>query len=181
MKQILLAIFAVLFVTSCQITGFTSGYSSLSQREKDRVFDYTRAIDSISDDSCVYNITHKQVLEYAANRENLIVYNYTPVCSSKNCISPQGLAEICKEQQIDFLIVANEYHRLIKLATNSGFPVFMINTKEYNTKSRSKYIELFYKELTNTDCEEVNYASYHYFKNGVYVKSFKNYNDIVKL
>lgn len=56
----------------------------------------------------------------------------------------------------------------------------MIKTSVYNTKSRAKYIDKFYHSLIGLNLKEIDYASYHYFQNGTYIKSFKDFKDIEK-
>ena len=64
------------------------------------------------------------------------------------------------------------------LGITNNFPILMIKTSVYNTKSRAKYIDKFYHSLIGLNLKEIDYASYHYFSNGNYIKSFKNPKDI---
>lgn len=176
---ILVTIFVCSALSSCQISGLTSGYSYLSKTEKERVINYTGKIDSISNYSYVYNITPEQIKEYLAAHKRVILYDYTPYCKSPNCVSPFYLVESCKAKDIDVLIISNIYDELF-WHINKSFPLLMINTKECKTKWRWKYIDNFYLPLIGCKTKEVNYAGYHYFQDGKYIRSFKSYKDIDK-
>lgn len=178
MKGYLLGTLLVCFIlSSCQIAGLTSGYSHLSKVEKERVINYTGKIDSISNYSYVYNITVEQIKEYILAHKKVIVYNYTPFCKSPFCVPPFLLIDRCKSKDINVLIVSNIYDDLF-MHMSKSYPLFMINTKKYKTKWRWKYIESFYFPLIGHNQEEINYANYHYFQDGVYIKSFENFKDI---
>lgn len=178
MKISTLSYFLICIVlSSCQISGLTSGYTHLSKTEQKKVIDYTGKIDNISDYSKVYTVTVKQVREYLLTHKKVIVYNYTPFCSSSFCISPTSLIELCKSKGINVLIISNLYDDVFK-CISKDFPMLIINTKEYKTKWRWKYTESFYFSLTGYTLKELNYASYHYFLNGTYVKSFNDFKDI---
>lgn len=176
---ILVTILVCSALSSCQISGLTSGYSYLSKTEKERVINYTGKIDSISNYSYVYNITPEQIKEYLAAHKRVILYDYTPYCKSPNCVSPFYLVESCKAKDIDVLIIANIYDELF-WHINKSFPLLMINTKECKTKWRWKYIDNFYLPLIGCKTKEVNYSGYHYFQDGKYIRSFKSYKDIDK-
>ena len=176
---ILVTIVVCSALISCQISGLTSGYSYLSKTEKERVINYTGKIDSISNYSYVYNITPEQIKEYLAAHKRVILYDYTPYCKSPNCVSPFYLVESCKAKDIDVLIISNIYDELF-WHINKSFPLLMINTKECKTKWRWKYIDNFYLPLIGCKTKEVNYAGYHYFQDGKYIRSFKSYKDIDK-
>ena len=165
---ILVTIFVCSALSSCQISGLTSGYSYLSKTEKERVINYTGKIDSISNYSYVYNITPEQIKEYLAAHKRVILYDYTPYCKSPNCVSPFYLVESCKAKDIDVLIISNIYDELF-WHINKSFPLLMINTKECKTKWRWKYIDNFYLPLIGCKTKEVNYAGYHYFQDGKYI------------
>lgn len=175
--SILSSLLFCLVLNSCQISGLTSGYTHLSRKEQKNVINYTGNIDNISDYSKVYTVTVKQVKEYLLTHKKVIIYNYTPFCSSSFCVSPSSLFELCKNKGIDVLIISNLYDDIFK-CISKDFPMLIINTKEYKTKWRGKYMESFYLSLTGHTLKELNYASYYYFQNGTYVRSFKDCKDI---
>ena len=174
--NLLLVSFAL---TSCQISGLTSGYSHLSKKGQERVIHYKGAIDDIHDFSNIYTVTAEQVKEYLAKHDKVIIYDYTPYCMSGYCLSPLALADICKKQEANLLVISNIYDEIFH-AVNDSFPILMIDTEATKTKWRGKYIEAFYYPLIGRSQKEINYALYHYFRKGTYVRSFKNYKDMDK-
>jgi len=48
--------------------------------------------------------------------------------------------------------------------------MLMIDTKQFPTKWRAKYLKQFYFPLTGHTDKELNYASFHYFEKGKYIK-----------
>lgn len=176
-KSILGSLILCLVLISCQISGLTSGYTHLSKKEQEKVINYTGKIDNISNYSNVYTVTVGQVKEYISTHKKVVVYNYTPFCKSSFCVAPASFVELCKNKGIDVLIISNLYDDVF-MCINKNFPILMINTKEYKTKWRGKYTEAFYFSLIGHTQKEINYASYHYFKDGTYVKSFKDFKDI---
>jgi hypothetical protein len=177
-KNLLLAL-AVFVLASCQISGLTSGYSHLSKKEQQRVVHYKGKIADIHDLSNVYAVTAEQVEEYLATKEKVVVYDYTPYCTAPNCVTPATLANICKAQKANLLIISNVYDDVFR-AVDGKLPILMIETQAYKTKWRSKYIDAFFTPLIGRRIKDVDYAGYHYFKNGNYVRSFKDPNEIGK-
>ena len=83
MQSYIVNLLLVSFVlTSCQISGLTSGYSHLSKKGQERVIHYKGAIDDIHDLSNIYTVTVEQVKEYLAKHDKVIIYDYTPFCKS---------------------------------------------------------------------------------------------------
>ena len=177
MKQLCLSLYVISSLTSCQISGLTSGYNHLTRAEKEKVIKLEGDIDAILDFSKVYTISIKQVKQYIATHEKVLLYDYTPYCHSANCVSPTALVSQCKDKGIDVLVISNIYDDIFK-QRHTAFPMLMIDTKSFSTKWRWKYTDLFYVPLIGHTAKELNYAGFHYFENGTYVKSFKNPNEI---
>lgn len=173
-------LFSCLVLTSCQISGLTTGYNLLSQQQKERVVNYKGSIDSISDYSCVYNITAEQVKDYVSTHKKVLVYDYTPFCKAPSCIAPNLLLNSCKRKGIDLLVVANIYDEIF-LHVDKGFPMLMMDATAYNTKWRWKYDNRFIYALIGRLPKEVRDASYHYFNNGKYIGSYQFASDILQL
>ncbi|MCL6749328.1 hypothetical protein DEM91_12115 [Prevotella sp. TCVGH] len=176
-RSIIIFLLVPFFLVSCQIAGLTSGYSHLSKKEQAKIINYKGKIDEIHDYSKIYTVTVEQVKEYLSNHNNVIIYDYTPFCKSSFCFPPNILEDICKKNNTDLLVISNIYDDIFLGITNN-FPILMIKTSVYNTKSRAKYIDKFYHSLIGLNLKEIDYASYHYFSNGNYIKSFKNPKDI---
>ena len=166
MKSYIAGIIIMSFtLASCQISGLTSGFSSLPKGAQERVVHYKGAIDDIRDFSNIYAIGVEQTKDYLTKHEKVIIYDFTPFCKSGRCVSP--------------LVISNIYDDVFS-AVNKNFPILMIDTDALQTKWRGKYIEAFYYPLIGRSQKEINYAGYHYFHNGTYVRSFKDYREIEK-
>ena len=113
-NYILHALLTCFVLTSCQISGLTSGYTHLSKREQAKVIHYKGNIDSISDYANVYAVTVEQVKEYVLTHKKVIVYDYTPFCKSPFCISPTALTKRYKAKGIDVLVISNIYDDIYK-------------------------------------------------------------------
>lgn len=178
-KHLGLLLVAMPMFSSClgYVTGLTSGYNHLSKQERANVVKYDGDIDSIRNLSKVYAVTSEQIKHYLSRHKNVIVYDYTPECRSANCINPARLVDMCAGKGADVLVVANMYDDVFT-ALNPDFPILMINTDVLKSKWRGKYIDEFFQALSGRTLKETNYASYHYFKKGKYVRSFLNPNEI---
>lgn len=167
----------VLTITSCiQLAGLTSGYSHLSQKQQERVVKCDGRISDIQDYSYVYEVTVAQVKEFLSTHEKVIVYDYTPFCTSDNCVSPIRLKQFFHEKGLELLVISNIYDDIFK-SLSPHYPMLMIDADEHGTNRRSKYIDAFYISLLGKTQKEINYALYHYFYKGMYVASFKNIED----
>lgn len=176
-SSVFIFLLAPFFLISCQISGLTSGYSHLSKKEQAKIINYNGKIDEIHDNSYIYTVTAEQVNEYLSKHKKVIIYDYTPFCKSSFCLPLNTLKDICKGNNTDLLVISNIYDDIF-LGVTDDFPILMIDTTVYKTKSRAKYINAFYKSLIGLNQKEIDYASYHYFSNGTYIKSFKNPQDI---
>ncbi len=173
-------IFASSTLVSCQISGLTPGFSHLPKRAQERVIHYKGAIDDIRDFSNIYTVGIEQIKDYLTKHEKVIIYNFTPFCKADFCVSPLALSDICKKQNADLLVISNIYDDIFN-AVNKSFPILMIDTDALQTRWRGKYVEAFYYPLIGRSQKEINYAGYHYFHNGKYIRSFKDYKEIEKI
>ena len=159
MKHLYLSALFLLGLTSCQIGGLTSGYSHLSATQKERVVTLEDDIDAIHDFSKVYKVSLNQVKQYIETHDKVLLYNYTPFCHSTYCVSPAALVSQCKDKGINVLVISNIYDDIFK-QKHTTFPMLMIDTKQFPTKWRAKYHDLFYSPLTGHTDKELNYASF---------------------
>ncbi|BBA28186.1 hypothetical protein PMEL1_00076 [Prevotella melaninogenica] len=109
MKHLFLSALILMGLTSCQITGLTSGYSHLSDAQKKRVITFEENIDNIHDFSKVYKVSLNQVKQYIETHDKVLLYDYTPFCHSTYCVSPAALVSQCKDKGINVLVVSNIY------------------------------------------------------------------------
>lgn len=179
--RILSILLMVTAITSCiQISGLTSGFSHLTKQQQERVVAYKGRIADIHDYSYVYAVAVEQVKEFLSTHEKVLVYDFTPFCTSDNCISPDKLKDLCSEKGVELLVISNIYDDIFQ-SLSPRFPMLIINMDEYGTKRRSKYIDAFYVPLLGKNQKEIDYALYHYFYKGTYLGSFKSIKDIKEL
>ena len=75
MKHLFLSVLILLGLTSCQISGLTSGYSHLSDAQKERVIMLEENIDDIHDFSKVYKVSLNQVKQYIETHDKVLRRN----------------------------------------------------------------------------------------------------------
>lgn len=176
--RFLIYILVVLSFVSCvRVKGLYSGYNHLSSREKEQVVDYNGSIDSLVASDSVYRISARQLLEYVQAHENVIVYDYLPYCSSKDCVSPLVLEQYCRASNYNLCVVASVYDDLFGLGGLS-VPVLVINNGSYGTNMQVRYTRRFYSELTGVDDSERGDKRYLYFNKGRFVKAFENIEEM---
>lgn len=171
-----LMIFGTVIQSCVQING--SGYSQLTNEEKEHVKKCHLSIDSITKDDNLYMVDTKRVLEYLKNKQRAIVYEYLPFCSGNSGMNPQYVRDICKEKQVDCIVISSTYDELFQIANSVDFPIFVIDIKHYNTDNYQIYSDMFYHTITNNDSENRKICSFHLFENGKYIHSFLSIEDM---
>ena len=173
----LLLLFTILLLSSCYIGGLTSDYKVLSQNARKRVMNYDGDIGLLKEDRNVYNIQVKQVKEFIAQHNEVVIYDFTPYCTSPNCMQPNDFVDDCKAKGKTPVIISNSYDEIFRFR-KLGIPMLMIDTSAFPTKWRTKYIRLFYDELTGIPVKERGWGGYVYFKDGKFVKAYDNFGDV---
>ena len=176
-RRPLLTIAICLLLVSCSIGGIYTDYNKLSIQEKNNVVALTGNISDIQDYTKLYKTTAEQVKQYINEKKNVVVYNYVPFCRAENCISPNMFINEAKLKGYSALVITNTYLDAF-IAVGNDFPLLIIDNSKYNTKVRGKYTERFYQDLLGVSLKSINYASYHLYKDGRYIKSYKNSKDI---
>ena len=174
MKHLFLSALILLGLSSCQIAGLTSGYSHLSDAQKERVVALEENIDDIHDFSKVYTVSINQVKQYIETHDRVLLYDYTPFCRSTYCVSPSALVSQCKDKGINVLVISNIYDDIFK-QKHTTFPMLMIDTKQFPTKWRSKipWPFLFTLDRTYRQGTELR-PVFITLRKGKYIKSFKS-------
>ena len=176
-RRPLLTIAICLLLVSCSIGGIYTDYNKLNKQEKNNVVALTGNISDIQDYKKLYKTTAEQVKQYINEKKNVVVYNYVPFCRAENCISPNMFINEAKLKGYSALVITNTYLDAF-IAVGNDFPLLIIDNSKYKTKLRGKYTDLFYKDLLEVSLKSINYASYYLFKDGKYIKSYKNSKDI---
>ena len=167
----------ILLLSACSVGGLTSGYKQLSENDKKAVLNYNGDIRLLKEDRNVYNIQVKQVKDFIAQHNEVVVYDFTPYCVGSNCINPHDFINGCKAKGKTPVIISNSYDEIFKFQ-KLGIPMLMIDTGAFSTKCRSKYTKQFYDELTGIPVKERGWGGYVYFKDGKFVKAYDNFEDV---
>lgn len=164
-------------MASCiEING--SGYSSLTESEKQHVKKCTSAPDALQNDGNLYQVTVEQVKEYIEKEQNVLVYEYLPFCSGESGRSPMEVKGYCDEKELKCLVITSVYDGIFPIPTSNTFPMLAIDHQVYGTDNYQKYSNLFYQQLTGSDEESRKVSSFHLFRNGKYVRSLDSLVDL---
>ncbi len=160
-------------LTSCiKVNG--SGYSDLSESEKQHVKSCKLPLDSVKNDGNLYMVTVNQVNNYIRSHKEVIVYEYLPFCSGENGRPPMEVKQVCDKRNIYLVVISSVYDDIFPIPLSNTFPLFVIDNNAYHTDNYQTFGELFYKNLTGSDSEDRKVNSFHYFRNGKYVCSYES-------
>lgn len=151
-----------------------SGYKRLSENEKARVKKCTTAIDSLTADGNIYQITVAQMREYLSHRNNVIIYQYATYCHSTFCINPIAAQQICREHGYEFCLLIDTYDYLERIPA-MDVPILAIDQTPYNTDKTPKYCDGFFDALTGVTDKVRGYGRFFHFQQGRFINE---YNDI---
>lgn len=180
-KKITLVLIVSL-LSSCivvNIKGLKSGYKTLTIAEKTKIVDINEniSINELSNNDTIYRISSKSFENYIENLQGeLVVYLWSPNCSSSYCYSIDYVQKICRERN-QKLIVLIEYFDLDQIRSqnldNLDFPLFSINSEFYRTDFCNKYVSRFFSDLLNIEKvpDEILYKNYFLFAEGKFLKS----------
>jgi len=174
MKKSILCIAGMLLLYSCNITmdGLTSGYSKLSEEEKQRIvfLDTQDDVCELSKDGKIYAITGDQLYKCIETQENVMVYTWVPHCTGSHCYLLSYVQSYCDSHGFTLYVVADYYDskRMFNEQENISLPLFSANEKYYKTKYRFKYSKLFMKDLIKDDklAKEIWYKTTFVFNYG---------------
>ena len=169
-RPVLFLTAGAIFPSCIEING--SGYSDLSESEKQHVIRCTDPLDSIKNDGNLYQVTVKQVRECINGHTEVIVYEYLPFCSGNSVMSPARIKQSCDKRNIHLVVISSVYDGIFPIPSANHFPLFVIDNSVYHTDNYQTYGELFYKSLTGSEEENRQISSFHYFHNGEYVCSY---------
>ncbi len=171
--NLVLFLTAEAILTSCiEVNG--SGYSDLSESEKQKVKECEAPLDSVKNDGNLYKVTVRQVRECIKGYKEAIVYEYLPFCSGDNCRPLAEIKQICDKRNIHLVVISSVYDGIFPISSSNTFPLFVIDNNVYHTDNYQTYGEQFYKNLTGSDSEDRKVSSFHYFRNGKYVCSYES-------
>ena len=165
-----------MFLTSCiEING--SGYSDLTESEKQHVKKCTADLGILQNDGNLYQITTKQVKEYIKKEHNVLLYEYLPFCSGESGRSPKEVKSYCDKKELKCLVVSSVYDGIFPIPETNTFPMLVIDYQVYGTDNYQEYGDKFYQQLIGIDGQSRE-GTYHLFSDGKYVRSFVSLNDL---
>lgn len=190
MKKILFILFFYFCISSCGLItingsfeGLYSYYKSTKTKCPNLFIHYNDSVVnynlSNNNDSQIVLINGIELNKCLNNFNNSVVYIWAPNCRSKFCPSLEILQKKCNNKQIKLFIVAETFAvNMLKQKHYSVKTLFGINTKYYKTNLTSKYRKKFIKDLKKTNKKEDTYNRLFYFKNGQFIKSVHEIEDL---
>ena len=99
-KRIPLLLSLWAFSSSC-VRVNQSGITELSSAEKMHVKPLKVAMDSVTRDGNMYQVTAAQVREYLKHKGDVIVYEFMSTCPSEKRVKPNALIKLCRSIGFD--------------------------------------------------------------------------------
>lgn len=175
----LLAGFMSASICSCGIVSVNeSGYKHLSPEEKLRIKRCSVSIHDLSYDGNIYQIDANQMTDYLNEHNEVVIYEYASYCNSNNCISPKEAEKLCLSSGITFCIIVTTYDHIERIPTLEA-PLLAIRQEAYKTDKTHVYCDMFFNQVTGVTDKERGYGRFYYFRNGKFIKSYENLNDLI--
>ena len=171
-----LFLFVGVLITSCiEING--SGYSDLTESEKQHVKKCTSDLGALQNDGNLYQVTAEQVKKYIQKEHAVLVYEYLPFCSGESGRSPKEVKASCDENELKCLVVSSVYDGIFPIPKTNTFPMLVIDHQMFGTDNYQEYSDKFYQQLMGGD-NQSREGIYHLFSNGKYVRSIVSLVDL---
>lgn len=182
------AVAAILLLNGCKLIelngslgGLTSQFNS-SYRECDTMYYFVEEAagicDSAVDDRVLIVSDHN--VQLCINRgEELILYRWSPFCSSDFCYPLALVYATCRKFDLTFLPISEYYdNEAMAASLNKGFPLLAPNISFYKTNFTDKYLSRFFSNLHIPDYQA---GRFYYFRDGKFVQTFESIGDIAGL
>lgn len=161
----------------CVVIGYRNHFSrDLTPEQKSKVV-WGTSDDwflSIENDGKLYAINGKQMQKLVQAHSKVIVYQWSPHCSSEYCLPLSTIQTLCDKNGITLFVVADYFHEAFSQNQVLSYPLFIADEKYYNTDICNKLEKLFYIDLlgekTYNETENISWYRYAYFENGEFVK-----------
>ena len=176
LKSILFIVFGTLLASCMEING--SGYSSLTESDKQHVKKFTSTLGTLQNDGNLYQVTVEQVKEYIEKERNVLVYEFLPFCSGESGRSPMEVKVYCDGKDFKCLVIASVYDGIFPIPTSNTFPMLVIDHQVYGTDNYQEYSNKFYQQLTGSNDESRKESSFHLFSKGKYEHSLVSLMDL---
>ncbi|HQW55996.1 MAG TPA: hypothetical protein PK076_07705 [Saprospiraceae bacterium] len=149
---ILLVIFCVSMVYSCSFKGtfqgLTSYYKKTSELNSDLIQEPSSDTSLEYRSDVVYRITGSYLKQQIINENKVLIYLWSPNCSSSICIPLNVLQKYAIEHKLDLYVVATYYdYEQMNKVYNLVHPIYSIDVEYYKSNLTSRYLKKFLKDL----------------------------------
>ena len=173
-----LSILLLLLVNQgCVIIGYRNHFSrDLTPEQQSKVVWVTPDDEllSLKNDGRIYAINGKQMQKMVQEHPKVIVYQWSPHCSSEACLALSSIQTLCDKNGITLFAVADYFHDAFSQNQVLSYPLFIADEKYYKTDVCHKLEKRFYIDLlgeeTYNATKDINWYRYAYFENGEFVK-----------
>ncbi len=152
--KFLVSICLALCFHSCYIGGSFKGLYSYSKRTRSEIPEKFLSHDEIDFDCDVkiYDnkivITRGDKLKECFNDKPILLYNWSPQCSSKICYPLTVIQDRAKELNRKLIIVAEYYDaEMMSYEWDIEVPIYAIDVSYYGSNKTTVYASKFYKDL----------------------------------
>lgn len=170
-----------------ELSGYNSGYGKLSEEEKSLIviLEEKSSIGQLSCSDTIYKVKADQLLEFMESQDSVIVYFWSPHCSSPLCY-PIDYVNKNLQSKGYTLIVITDYFDMETIQAqnldNLRYPLLAVNSEYYDTDICYKYHERFVLDLLKQDKKDVEdytlYTRYLLFHKAKLVKSSFNSQEL---
>jgi hypothetical protein len=163
---------------SCRITfevhGYHSEYAKLSDEDKEMIVflsEDEKMNEACTDKSKVYGITARQLQEFMAEHDSVLLYIWKPYCNGFNCISPLGFRDYCIKNNYQAIVLVFCYNPFNVVRSSigiDGLTFVSVNEKHYQTDKTSKLYTILNQELSIPHIKAKERTIYKIYKKGVF-------------
>ena len=168
-------------IQGCDIMGYRNHFSrDLTPEQQSKVVWNNSDHDllSLKNDGKIYAINGRQMQKMVQKHSKVIVYQWSPHCSSEACLMLSAIQTLCDKNDIALFVVADYFHDAFSQNQVLTYPLFIADEKYYKTDVCHKLEKRFYIDLlgeeTYNATKDINWYRYAYFENGEFVKYFED-------
>lgn len=171
----------IVFQSGCVVMGYRTHFSrDLTPEQQSKVIWGT--IDdellSLTNNGRIYAINGKQIKQLVEAQPKAIVYQWSPHCSSENCLSLSAMQSFCDQNGIALFVVADYFHESFSQIHALSNPLYIADERYYKTTVCQKLEKRFYIDLLGEESynktKDISWYRYAYFENGEFVKYLKD-------
>lgn len=183
MKKILLFLVITFVFQACAIVrtpGFNSGYKRLTADEQKRVC-FVSSVEEIPDrnDGRIMAVTAEQLSELLKKNDTMLLYVWSPHCSSSSCISLKAVQDYCDQANLPLYVLTEYFTDAFTQNEFLSRPMLSVNEFHYKTSYCNSYMKRFLSELIPDDIRESD-SNHRFllFSKGSLVQSYERIEDV---